>query len=117
MPVRIETGRMTARGRRTNRLLARAVHCWLIAAILCAGHVRAQDRPVDFVDAASAVPGLQEDIRYAGSHNFTGRPINGYEAPRCLLTREAATALAEVARDLSSRGLHIKVFDCYRPTR
>src|SRR5579862_7538422 len=77
----------------------------------------AQERPAAFGDAASVVPGLLADIRYAGSHNFVGRPIDGYEAPRCLLTREAANALADVARELGPRGLHIKVFDCYRPTR
>jgi D-alanyl-D-alanine dipeptidase len=77
----------------------------------------AQDRPAAFVDAASVVPGLMADIRYAGSHNFVGRPIDGYQAPRCLLTQDAAGALAAVARDLAPRGLHIKVFDCYRPTR
>jgi D-alanyl-D-alanine dipeptidase len=78
---------------------------------------RAQERPAAFVDAATVVPGLIADMRYAGSHNFVGRPIDGYEAPRCLLSQAAATALAEVARDLAPRGLHIKVFDCYRPTR
>jgi zinc D-Ala-D-Ala dipeptidase len=77
----------------------------------------AQDRPSDFVDVASVVPGLTEDIRYAGSHNFVGRPIDGYEASRCLLARPAAEALAQVARDLAPQGIHIKVFDCYRPTR
>jgi D-alanyl-D-alanine dipeptidase len=56
-------------------------------------------------------------MRYAGSHNFVGRPIDGYRAPRCLLTQPAANALAEVARDLASSGLVIKVFDCYRPVR
>jgi zinc D-Ala-D-Ala dipeptidase len=77
----------------------------------------AQERPAAFVDAATVVPGLMADMRYAGSHNFVGRPIDGYEAPRCLLAQPAANALAEVARDLSPRGLHVKVFDCYRPTR
>jgi D-alanyl-D-alanine dipeptidase len=77
----------------------------------------AQERPATFVDAATIVPGLVADMRYAGSHNFVGRPIDGYEAPRCLLARPAAEALAEVARDLAPRGLVIKVFDCYRPTR
>jgi D-alanyl-D-alanine dipeptidase len=76
-----------------------------------------QERPAAFVDAATVVPGLVTDIRYAGSHNFVGRPIDGYQAPHCLLTQAAATALAEVARELSSRGLVIKVFDCYRPER
>jgi D-alanyl-D-alanine dipeptidase len=69
------------------------------------------------IDATTVVPGLVTDIRYAGSHNFVGRPIDGYRAPRCLLTQPAANALAEVARDLAARGLVIKVFDCYRPTR
>ena len=48
--------------------------------------VLAQDRPAAFVDAATVVPGLVADMRYAGSHNFVGRPIDGYEAPHCLLT-------------------------------
>jgi len=76
----------------------------------------AQDRPAAFVDAATVVPGLAADIRYAGSHNFVGRPIDGYQAPHCLLTQVAAGALAGVARDLAPR-LVIKVFDCYRPVR
>ena len=77
----------------------------------------AQERPASFVDAATVVPGLVVDMRYAGAHNFVGRPIEGYQAPHCLLTREAADALAEVARDLAPHGLVIKVFDCYRPVR
>jgi len=77
----------------------------------------AQERPAAFVDAATVVPGLVLDMRYAGSHNFVGRPIDGYEAPHCLLTEPAAAALAAVARDLEPRGLVIKAFDCYRPVR
>ncbi len=77
----------------------------------------AQERPAAFVDASTIVPGLVTDIRYAGSHNFVGRPIDGYQAPRCLLTKAAANALADVARDLAPRGRVIKVFDCYRPVR
>jgi zinc D-Ala-D-Ala dipeptidase len=77
----------------------------------------AQQPPAAFVDAATVVPGLIVDMRYAGSHNFVGRPIDGYQAPRCLLTQAAAAALAEVARDIAPRGLVLKVFDCYRPVR
>ena len=77
----------------------------------------AEERPAAFVDAATIVPGLIVEMRYAGSHNFVGRPIDGYEAPRCLLTKPAAAALADVARDLAPRGFRIKVFDCYRPVR
>ena len=60
-----------------------------------------KDRPSSFVDAATVVPGLIVEMRYAGSHNFTGRPVDGYQAPHCLLTRQAADALADVARDLA----------------
>ena len=77
----------------------------------------AQERPAAFVDAATVVPGLIVEMRYAGAHNFIGRPIDGYEAPRCLLTKAAANALAGVAKDVAAYGLVIKVFDCYRPTR
>jgi D-alanyl-D-alanine dipeptidase len=70
-----------------------------------------------FVDAAKAVPGLVVDMRYFGSENFVGRPIAGYEAPVCLLTEEAAAALAKVQANLERRGLALKVFDCYRPQR
>jgi zinc D-Ala-D-Ala dipeptidase len=76
-----------------------------------------EDRPASFVDTAAVVPGLIVEARYAGAHNFVGRPIDGYEAPRCLLTRPAANALAQVAGDLAAHDLKIKVFDCYRPTR
>jgi D-alanyl-D-alanine dipeptidase len=76
-----------------------------------------QDRPASFVDVAAVVPSLVAEMRYAGTHNFVGRRIDGYTAARCLLTRSAAEALAEVARDLAPRGLVIKVFDCYRPAR
>src|ERR1700722_5094121 len=91
----------------------------LAAALLASvsAQALAQERPAAFVDAATVVPGLIVDARYAGSHNFVGRPIDGYEAPRCLLTNAAAQALAGVAQDVAKYGLVIKVFDCYRPGR
>src|SRR5215467_4472642 len=92
---------------------------WPVITLLCALALvgvpaDASPRATTLIDAATVVPGLIVDARYAGSHNFVGRPIDGYRAPRCLLTQAAANALAEVARDLTERGLRIKVFDCYR---
>ena len=97
-----------------------AIRYSLIAALLVSTYANAasaQDRPAAFVDAATVVPGLIVEARYAGSHNFVGRPIDGYEAPLCLLTRPAAEALAAVAKDVARYDLVIKVFDCYRPVR
>ena len=87
------------------------------ALTLAAAGLRAQEMPAAFVDAAAVVPGLLVDMRYAGADNFVGRPIDGYERARCLLTREAAAALAKVQHDLGRRGLRLKMFDCYRPAR
>lgn len=98
--------------RRTN-----VRHSLLAVFVAFGGHALAQERPAAFVDAATIVPDLIVDLRYAGSHNFVGRLIDGYLSPRCLLTRPAAAALASVAHDLKSRGLVLKVFDCYRPMR
>ena len=89
----------------------------LLLATLAAQAALAQERPAAFVDAATVVPGLIVEMRYAGAHNFVGRPIDGYEAPRCLLTKAAANALAGVAKGVAAYGLVVKVFDCYRPTR
>jgi D-alanyl-D-alanine dipeptidase len=77
--------------------------------------LHAAERPTAFVDVSTLVPGLVVDMRYAGAHNFVGAPVDGYDRPVCLLTRQAAQALARVQRDLESRKLGLKVFDCYRP--
>lgn len=63
------------------------------------------------------IPGLVVEMRYFGSENFVGRRITGYEAPICLLTREAVRSLRAVQERLNSLGLGLKVFDCYRPKR
>ena len=95
-----------------------AIGCSLVTALtLAAPAALAQERPAAFVDAATVVPNLIVEARYAGAHNFVGRPISGYEKPRCLLTTAAAKALAAVAQDVAQSGLVVKVFDCYRPTR
>ncbi len=85
--------------------------------LLTTSAVAQERRPPGFVDAAEVVDGLLVDMRYFGSDNFIGTRVNGYEAPRCLLTLQAAKALAAVQHDLSARGLGVKVFDCYRPLR
>src|SRR3954453_22969848 len=62
-------------------------------------------------------PTLVQDIRYAGSHNFVGRPIRGYLAAECILSASAANALQTVQRKLAEKKLSLIVWDCYRPKR
>lgn len=89
----------------------------LAAAATSGMPVNAQTTPPSFVDAATVIADLVVDMRYFGIRNFVGSRVDGYEAPVCLLTRQAASALAAVQRDLRPRGLGLKVFDCYRPAR
>jgi zinc D-Ala-D-Ala dipeptidase len=89
----------------------------LLLLLLTSCSVLAQTMPAGFIDAATVVDGLVVDMRYFGADNFVGKRIDGYEAPRCLLTRPAAAALAAAQRDLARHGLGLKVYDCYRPTR
>jgi D-alanyl-D-alanine dipeptidase len=71
----------------------------------------------DLVDVSTLVPDIALDMRYAGSDNFVGQRIDGYEAARCLLKSDVARALADVERKLRKKDLRLRLFDCYRPAR
>jgi zinc D-Ala-D-Ala dipeptidase len=71
--------------------------------------------PKGFVYADETIPDLRLDLRYAGSHNFVGKPVDGYLKQRCIMTRAAAEALKKVQEELRPFGLGVKVFDAYRP--
>ncbi|ODT69843.1 MAG: D-alanyl-D-alanine dipeptidase [Pelagibacterium sp. SCN 63-23] len=73
--------------------------------------------PPGFVYLRDVAPQIRQDLRYAGDHNFVGRPIDGYEAAECILTQAAAEALAAAARELAASALSLRVYDCYRPAR
>lgn len=69
------------------------------------------------VDIRTLVPDIDLDIRYAGSDNFIGAPVDGYEAPRCYLLAPAAQALQQAESALRRENLRLRLFDCYRPAR
>jgi D-alanyl-D-alanine dipeptidase len=73
--------------------------------------------PAGFAYLREVDPSIAQDIRYASSDNFVGRPLPGYEAPECILRQEVAAALRRVQAALAPSGLSLKVYDCYRPTR
>lgn len=111
--------RMNLSGRATLRIGALLALPVLAAAVfvfpvMC--HA-AGNLPSGFVDAREVIPSLVLDMRYSGIHNFVGARIDGYNAQRCILTRKAAEALAGVQQDLSTFGLSLKVYDCYRPQK
>jgi D-alanyl-D-alanine dipeptidase len=72
------------------------------------------------VDVTRVDSTIRVELRYATPYNFMGEALPGYEAPRALLRREAAAALARVQSRLRAEGgggLALKVFDAYRPVR
>lgn len=87
----------------------------VVLMVLAIGAVAAGKRPRNFVELQTLIPDAIIEMRYAGPNNFIGRPIPGYRAPLCLLTRDAAQALRCAADALRQRGFVIKVYDCYRP--
>lgn len=74
-------------------------------------------RPDDFVDFGAFYPRAVLDVRYAGSFNFVGRPINGYLAPKIYVTLPAAQALKRAGEQFYKMGYCMKIYDGFRPLR
>lgn len=68
-----------------------------------------------FVYAKDIIPDLVTELRYFGSNNFVGRPIDGYKANKFIITKQTAYALKLVHEELQNHNLCIKVYDGYRP--
>lgn len=73
--------------------------------------------PTDFVYLRQIDASIGQDIHYAGTDNFTAKPVPGYGAGECLLVRAAALSLAAVQKQLATEELGLQVYDCYRPVR
>jgi len=97
----------------------RAVKTTLAAlvAAFAISQTSAQALPGSFVYLSDIDPTIIQDIRYATSNNFIGRPLRGYEAGECVVKREVGLRLKAVQQELARRKLSLKMFDCYRPAR
>ncbi|KRX07335.1 Hedgehog signaling/DD-peptidase zinc-binding domain [Pseudocohnilembus persalinus] len=73
--------------------------------------------PDNFVYLRQVDSSIIQEIRYAGYHNFVGKPINGYNAAECILTKQTAFALSQVQKQLLKNNQTLKVYDCYRPQK
>jgi D-alanyl-D-alanine dipeptidase len=116
-----EQGRVVQQGRHYKTGLVAGL-ALVLALLLPGGHARpvlrpgmGEPLPQGFVDLKEVIPNIVIDLRYSGRNNFVGARIDGYLAPRAILSREAANALAKVQEELRPSGLGLKVFDAYRP--
>lgn len=73
--------------------------------------------PDGFVEIRSIIPDIIIDLRYFSKHNFLGRPVNGYKAEKCYITKAAADSLFKVQEELKKFGFSLKIYDAYRPQR
>src|SRR4029077_11938061 len=58
------------------------------------------EMPKNFAYLRDVDPSIEQDMRYATANNFTGDKVNGYDAPECVLVRQAAEALKAVQADV-----------------
>jgi len=97
------------------RDLARA--CGVAALAALAAPALAGEPPPGFARLSDIAPGVAQEMRYAGSNNFTGAPVPGYRAAQCWLRLDAARALAAAQAEARAKGFDLVVYDCYRPRR
>lgn len=88
----------------------------LLALLLFHQLVQAQI-PESFTNVQEAIPSILLEVRYFGSNNFVGKPVDGYKAPKVFLTNETVEALTKVQKELIQQQLGLKIFDGYRPQK
>ncbi len=71
----------------------------------------------DFVFVDDFVPGIRWDAKYATWDNFTGKPVDGYDANRIVGTRALCAALDRAREKAASLGFGLLLWDGYRPQR
>ncbi len=69
---------------------------------------------MDLVEITSADTDVDIELAYATERNFTGRPV--YRTARCLLHRDARTALDRAVTLARVLGLGFRIFDALRPS-
>lgn len=67
------------------------------------------------LDPKSLIPSMQYDLKYASKLNFSGIRVYPRSTRHTYLRQQPAQALAAVATELDSLGIHIKIWDAYRP--
>jgi len=71
----------------------------------------------EFLFVDEHVPGIRWDAKYATWDNFTGKPVDGYEANRIVVAKALCVALADAREAAASRGFGLLLWDGYRPRR
>jgi D-alanyl-D-alanine dipeptidase len=71
----------------------------------------------DFVFVDEFVSGIRWDAKYATWDNFTGKPVDGYQANRIVGTTALCAALEKAREEAAALGFGLLLWDGYRPQR
>lgn len=71
----------------------------------------------EFVFLDEVLHGVRWDSKYATWDNFTGKPVEGYEVNRIVVTLALADGLRKAKEKASGLGYGLLVLDGYRPQR
>lgn len=77
----------------------------------------ALSKPVMLVDVKNYSKSIMVEMKYLTEDNFVGEVIDGYRKNKCLLTPQAAKALAKAQTIAIKNGFSLLVHDCFRPQR
>ncbi|MGA1227133.1 MAG: M15 family metallopeptidase [Tamlana sp.] len=92
------------------------IHKYIIVVLFGLSFINAFSQlPEGFIYVKDIIPDLDVELRYNGSNNFVGKPIEGYQSNKLILTTETAKALKLVHGALQQQNLYLKVYDGYRP--
>ncbi|KAG4075041.1 hypothetical protein HA402_015796 [Bradysia odoriphaga] len=73
--------------------------------------------PDGFVYLEQIDPTIHQEVMYYGERNFIGERINGYKAPRVILTEKAALRLKQIQDDIRNDNYSLVIYDGYRPQK
>jgi D-alanyl-D-alanine dipeptidase len=92
------------------------IHKYIIVVLFGLSFINAFSQlPEGFIYVKDIIPDLDVELRYNGSNNFVGKPIEGYQSNKLILTTETAKALKLIHGALQQQNLYLKVYDGYRP--
>ncbi|MDG2073836.1 MAG: M15 family metallopeptidase [Polaribacter sp.] len=74
-----------------------------------------QNLPRGFVYLSDVDATIKSEMRYISHNNFIGKPIEGYQKARIIVSKPTATALKRIQKELLKFNLSLKIFDSYRP--
>lgn len=73
--------------------------------------------PEGFVYLDQIDPTIAQAVMYYGDRNFIGERIDGYKAPKVILTEKSALRLKQVQDDIRRDNYSLVIYDGYRPTK